>query len=126
MIKINDIKDIVQIPDYSVFYLFTIILFSLIIFIFLCIKIYKHYFNQNKKNRKKYLKELENIDLSDTKKASYLITKYSRLLVNNEENKHLYDKLNIRLEEYKYKKNISVFDDELKKLFIDFKGKIHV
>jgi hypothetical protein len=126
MIKINDIKTIVQIPDYSIFYLFAIIIFFSILVIYLFIKIYKYYFNQSKKNRKKYFMELEKIDLSDTKKASYLITKYSRLLVNNEENKYLFEKLNLYLEEFKYKKNVSSYDDEFEKLFFDFKAKIYV
>ena len=126
MIKINDIKDIVQIPDYSIFYFIAILLLFSIILIFLFIKLYKYFFNQDKRNRKKYLSKLEEIDLNNTKKASYQISKYSRLLVTNDENKILCDKLNTKLEDYKYKKNIFPFDDQFKKLFLDFKGKINV
>lgn len=118
-IKINDIKELVDIPDYSLYiYMFLWIIASLIIFILLFILI--RYFLTRKKNKKKeYYSILKNLDLSDSKKAAYTITKYARLISQSDREKKLAYELIEELELYKYKKDVEPLNDDFKILLED-------
>lgn len=113
-LKIHDIKDLVEIPDNSIF-LFILLCFISVLIIFaitlLIIKIIK---NKKVNVRKEHFEILKNIDFSDSKKAAYSITKSIRFLANNEREKNLGLEIIDELETYKYKKNVVDFDNSLK------------
>lgn len=112
--KLHDIKELEKIPDNSIF-IFSILLFLtiliLLVITFFIIKIFK---NRKKSDRKKYYELLKNIDFNDSKKSAYAITKYARLLANNEREKKLCEELIEELEKYKYKKNVDNINNTIK------------
>lgn len=112
--KLHDIKELEKIPDNSIF-IFSILLFLtiliLLVITFFIIKIFK---NRKKSDRKKYYELLKNIDFNDSKKSAYEITKYARLLANNEREKKLCEELIEELEKYKYKKNVDNINNTIK------------
>jgi len=98
---LRDIKGLVQIEDYSLYTFIAIIVISLVILYFIIKKIinYKRVVSPIKAAKK----ELKNLDLSDSKMASYKLTKYGKLL--SDENLEY-------LEKYKYKKEVTEFNEE--------------
>ena len=113
-LKLHDIKDIVQIPDNSIF-IFIAIILSILLVIFLLIIFIIKYLNSKKVNpRKEYYKILENIDFKNSKKDAYTITKYVRLLANTNNEKRLAMDLIDELEKYKYKKKVDAMDNKVK------------
>lgn len=125
MLKLHDIKNLETIPDYSIYYLFAIIVFTLFIIILISILIYK-YLKKDLDLKKVYYKELKNLDLSSTKNSAYLITKYAKPLLKDERDKKLYEELNSLLNEYKYKKDVKSFNKEFENKFEQFLEAIHV
>jgi hypothetical protein len=103
---LKDIKEIVSIPDYSA-YLFTMIVISMLVIFYFIIKKVLRY--------KRVIlpieiakKELKNLDLSDSKTTAYKITKYGRILKDEDFS---------YLEKYKYKKVVIKFlKEDLKKI----------
>ena len=113
-LQIHDIKDIVKIPDYSIF-IFYFLIFLAVLALFIVIALIIKYFKNKKPNlRKEYFKILEEIDYSDTKTSAYTISKYIRLLAKNERETILADELIELLQEYKYKKDVKQIDDNIK------------
>jgi len=107
MLKINDIKPIVEIPDHSIYLYYGLILLGLC---FICLILYFVYiYIKTKKNskQKEYFKILKNIEFSNQKNAAYTISKYGRLLVKEERETRLFEELHHELEQFKYRKNIS-------------------
>ena len=113
MEKLKDIKDIVEVSDYSLYILISIILASILI-IFIII-----YFFKNQKKSKKLtpkeiaLNELQNINFSDTKRASYSFSENGYLFVN-EANREAFEEIEEELLKHKYKKEVLEIDEELK------------
>ena len=87
--KIHDIKDIVKIPDNSIFVYFTLIFFAFIILLSIIIFIIKYFKNKKEDKRKIYFNILKDIEFKDSKSDAYTITKYLRLLVNDDREKRL-------------------------------------
>ncbi len=111
-LKINDIKDLVNIPDISFYILILLIVLGIIIISFVGYLIYR--FFKNKKNpRKRYYEIIKNIDLNDTKNAAYQITFYARKLARNEREIKISEELIALLEEYKYKKDVKKFENDI-------------
>jgi ABC-type glycerol-3-phosphate transport system permease component len=106
MLKIHDIKSIVEIPDFTIYIYYSLIITIILFFIFIIYLIYKSFKSKTQSKEKKYFIILQNIDFSNTKESSYLISKYGRLLASNEREKKLIDGIHYSLEQYKYKKNI--------------------
>jgi len=113
-IQLHDIKTIVDVEEYSRYYLLggaILVLFKFIGIIYLLIKWYK---NRNKYNqRKDYLKALKSLDLNDTKKTAYAITFYG-FLFKDDSPRHaeMFKNITQRLEPYKYKKVVDKLDKE--------------
>ncbi len=124
--KLHDIKELEKIPDNSIF-LFSFLLFLIIliftIIIFFIIKFFK---NKKQNERKKYYKILQNISFKDSKQDSYLITKYSRLLIKSQRERKLCDELIEELEKFKYKKDVEKIDDKVKAKFSTFMDSLDV
>ena len=118
--KLHDIKELEKIPDYSIF-IFSILIFLGIILVLTSIFLFIKYLKNKKTNdRKTYYNILKNIDFSDSKKAAYTITKYSRLLASNDREKKLANELIEELEFFKYKKDVKNIDKMSKAKFLTF------
>ena len=127
-IKIRDIKPLLEIHDHSIYLFIALVVISLIIVfggIYLFLKWYK---NKNRINmRKATYKKLLHVNLSDPKSAAYEITKYGYSFKDDSQrNRDMYYNLVDRLEKYKYKKEVDVFDDETKSYVELYKGMIDV
>lgn len=127
-IKLHDIKPLVEIQEYSFYYFIALvgtIIILLVIVIYFLIKWYK---NKNRFNvRQEHFKLLSEIDMQDSKLAAYAITFYGLTFKNDSEEHTLaYEKLQDTLQNYKYKKYVSNFDEETKKYLDTYLGMINV
>lgn len=115
MLKIHDIKPIVEVPSYSLYLYYALIVLGVLFFLFLGYLLIK-YFKKNKNDeRKKYYKILKNINFSTPKQSAYELSKYGRLLIQTQRDKKLFDELHYLLDEYKYKKDVKEkFSNEVK------------
>lgn len=122
-IQIRDIKPPVEISDWSEYLLWglaTLLVIALIAGVWFLIR----YIRANKKvdKRKLWLEELYKIDWSNPKDTAYRITKYGRLLSEDDERRHrMYEHLLPLLEKYKYRKVVDSADDEVKREFEIFR-----
>lgn len=113
-IKLHDIKDLVQIPDNSIF-IFALLVFVVLIIVFLLVLLIIKLIKNRKRNlRKEYFKTLENLDFKEAKQAAYLITKYVRILAKSEREKKIAYELIEDLHEYKYKKEVKNISEKTK------------
>jgi hypothetical protein len=113
---IEDIEGLEKIEDFSIFFLTATTVFCIILVIYL-IKLYKKRKNRPPTKEELALKGYTNIDFSNPKRASYLITKYGFILAKNEKSKEIYKELLNNISKYKYKKEGEPFDEESKKLY---------
>ena len=107
MLKIHDIKPIVEIPDYTVYLYYGLILIAFLLICLIGYFIYKYFTKPTDITRETYLKKLKSIDYKDTKQTAYNISLYGRYLATTERQIRLFEELHHLLEEYKYKKTIS-------------------
>ncbi len=112
---LKDIKNIVQIPDFSFYIFLSLIVVGVIVVIILSIYIFKFIKKRKQSKRKIYIQKLKNIDLNDSKKAAYMITKYARVLANTKESEKILEELLKELDKYKYVKNSPKMDEQSKK-----------
>lgn len=112
---LRDIKDIVQIPDMSFYIFLALVMVGILVLVALIVYLLGIIKKQKKSKRKLYIKRLKSVDLKDSKKAAYEITKYARALAETKQEKGILDQLLRELERYKYVKNPPVFDEESKK-----------
>ncbi len=76
-LQLHDIKTIVEVQEYSLYYLIALSVLVIVIVIGLIYILLKWYKNKNRFNlRKEHFKLLKNLDLTDAKNASYAITFY--------------------------------------------------
>lgn len=108
MLKIHDIKTIVEIPDYSIYLYYGLIVCAVLFGFFILYWVYV-FITKTKKISydKEYFKILKDINFDDVKNAAYTMTKYGRLLAKDEHQKSLLEDLYHSLEEFKYKKVVS-------------------
>ena len=114
-IKLHDIKPLVEIQDYSLYYFLALVAFILLLcgallYLFLNYRRKKNAFNI----RKEHLKFLQMLDMQNAKQAAYQLTEYGATFENDTpQHLHLYEELVAALEEYKYKKYVDKFDEEM-------------
>lgn len=113
-LKIHDIKDIVKIPDNSIFIYYVLIILAFFIMISLIIFTIKYFKNKKINQRKVSFNVLKDIEFKESKKDAYMITKHLRLIVREDREKRLADELIYELENYKYKKEVSNIDTNIK------------
>ena len=106
MEELKDIKGIIDVPDYSLWILLSIIvcvIFSLVLAIY--------FFKNRRKKRKKptlkqiAMKNLKEINFDDTKCAVYTFCENFQYFID-EKNKESFEQLQKELEIYKYKKEV--------------------
>ncbi|MCW8838085.1 MAG: hypothetical protein OQK11_05210 [Thiovulaceae bacterium] len=127
-IPLHDIKTIVEVQEYSLYYLLGISTVGLIVLLGIIYLIYKYFKNKNRYNeRKEHFKIINSLDLSDTKKAAYAISLYGATFKDDgDRQKGMYENLTSRLESYKYKKQVDLFDKETLSYIELYKGMIDV
>lgn len=113
-LKLHDIKDIVEIPDTSIFIFSLICFISLLLLLGIILLIIKFIKSKKVNERKVHFDTLKQIDFSNSKEAAYIITKSIRFLAQNEREKNLGFEIIDELETYKYKKDVKDIDNSLK------------
>ena len=112
MEELKDIKGIIEVPDYSLW-----ILLSMIVGLLLCLIFAIYYFKNRRKKRKKptlkqiAMKNLKEIDFDNTKGTVYTFCENFQYFTN-EKNKESFEKLQKELEIFKYKKEIEKLSEE--------------
>lgn len=106
MIKIHDIKPIVEIPDNTIYIYYALIVTGLLLSFLLLYLIYKFFKSKKITDDKIYFEKLKRIDFKELKESSYNISKYGRVLAKDERQKRLIEELHNSLEQFKYKKTI--------------------
>jgi hypothetical protein len=127
-IPLHDIKPLVEIDDYSIYYFSGIIILIIAILVALAFFGWRYWSKRNAFSiRKKHSKLLHEIDFSNPKEAAYAITKYGYTFSNDDERHHeKYENLLSRLAPYKYKKEVEAIDSETKSYFEIYLGMIDV
>ncbi|AXX91573.1 hypothetical protein CPU12_04950 [Malaciobacter molluscorum LMG 25693] len=125
-LKINDIKNLVTIPDYSFYIYICLIIFISIICLITLYFIIKSFLNKKKSEEEIAFEILENITLNNSKEDAYKITKYGRIVAKDDRSKKLYYELIENLEKYKYKKNVQIFDNNVINQFHRFMDSVDV
>lgn len=127
-IPLHDIKPIVDIKEYSLYYFSALVFVGVILASALAYLIYKWIKARNAFNiRTEHFKIINSLDLSDTKNAAYTITSLG-LTFRDDSERHseMYDNIAQRLEAYKYKKEVDEFDSEVIGYIEVYKGMIDV
>ncbi len=127
-IPIHDIKPLLEIQEYSLYYFLALLAFGFIIFGVIIYFIVKYIQNRNAVNlRKDSFTLLENLNLNETKESAYALTLHGAVFKDDSpRHTEMFANLTERLEAYKYKKNVSSFDDEVKGYIELYKGMIDV
>jgi len=127
-IKIHDIKPIVDIQEYSFYYFLGISLVALLFVGAIAFLIYKYIKQKNAYNvKKEHLKIINELDFTNTKESAYAITLYGATFKDDSDrHKEMYKNIVDRLEVYKYKKDVEVFDKEILGYIELYKGMLDV
>jgi len=127
-VPLHDIKTIVEVQEYSFYYLVGAISLAVLALIVLLYLIYKYIQKLNAYNeRKEHLKLLNLLDLSDTKNAAYAISRYGITFSNDgQRESEMYKNITSRLEQYKYKQSVEEFDKETLGYIELYKDMLHV
>jgi len=111
-IPLHDIKPLVEIHEYSLYYFIGVSLFAALLLFGLLYLAYKWVKNRQKFNlRAEHYRLLNTVDYSNPKKAAYDLTLYGATFKDDSE-RHFkaYENMIEKLEKYKYKKNVENFD----------------
>jgi hypothetical protein len=115
--SLKDIKPIIEIPDYSFYILCLLATVGVLLLIAIIYNIYKYFKSIGKTPRDISLKILKNIDFQNPKDSAYAITHHGKIVATDHRSQKVLKDLNIKLENYKYKKNVKEIDSETKKEF---------
>ncbi|MBU1643321.1 hypothetical protein KKE54_08160 [bacterium] len=127
-IPLHDIKPLMEVPDSS-FIVFSVVL-SIVMLLLLGALFLLYRFVRNRRTvnlRKLHFTALEAIDFSDPKRAAYAITDHGRIFADDSERlREAYSNLVMRLDRYKYKKQVEMIDDESRSYYKIYLGMIDV
>lgn len=114
-ILLHDIKPIVEVQEYSLYYFLGTLSLALIVLLIVGYFIYIWLKKRNAFNiRKEHFKILNLLDLDDTKKSAYAITFYGATFKDDSpRHQEMYENIVNRLAAYKYKKEVDVFEGEV-------------
>ncbi|MFK5881243.1 MAG: hypothetical protein QM482_03430 [Sulfurospirillum sp.] len=113
MEKLRDIKGIVEVQDYSMYYLLGYIFLAILLFVAIFYLLTRPRKRKKPSRKEMALKALKTIDYSNPKDLAYIFTLNIPFFIvpqNEKEIESLLEKLRI----YKYKKYIPRMDEELK------------
>lgn len=113
MEELRDIKDIVPVNEYSLFILLSMVILSvLIVFVFLYFYNKRDYKFKHLSPKEIALKNLKNINFSDTKSSVYSFIIDGEIFVSDKNSK-VFREIEQKLTVYKYKKNVDKLDPSL-------------
>lgn len=127
-IPLHDIKPLIDIPEYSLYYLIALSSLALLL-IFGILYLIIHWWRKRNRFtlRAEHLKLIKSIDYSDAKKEAYEITQYAMTFKDDSErHQRAYENLVENLQQYKYKKHVDKFNDETMHLIENYVGLIDV
>ncbi|MEA3371397.1 MAG: hypothetical protein U9Q40_08655 [Campylobacterota bacterium] len=127
-IPLHDIKPLLEVQEYSLYYLIALSAVTAFILFALIYLILKWFKSRNAFNiRKEHFELLNAVDLSDAKKAAYEITFYGNSFSDDSpRHSEMYKNLVERLESYKYKKSVKNIDSEVIGYIELYRGMIDV
>ena len=114
MEELRDIKGLVEIMDYSFYYLLGIVGVTVIVLMVLAVLLYKYLTKKELLTQKKVAMELlEKFEFGDAKQSAYEFSHLAQYAVNETQRREL-EQLLAELEPYKFKKEVPELDDALK------------
>ena len=127
-IPLHDIKPIVEVQEYSFYYFLGAVGIAIILACGVVYLLYFWYKKRNAFNERKYnQKQINSLDLNDTKNSAYALTSYGYIFKDDSpRHVEMFRNLSERLESYKYKKSVEVFDSETIAYIELYKGMIDV
>ena len=113
-IPLHDIKPIVEVQEYSLYYFILFIALGLFFLFALSYLFYKYWKKKKRYNKRaEDKKALENISFDDPKAAAYALTAYGATFSRDSaRHQQMYQNLLERLENFKYKKRVESIDEE--------------
>ncbi|MBA3027057.1 MAG: hypothetical protein FP820_11745 [Sulfurimonas sp.] len=127
-IPLHDIKPILEVQEYSLYYFVALCALVFVLLLGLAYIFYKNYKAKNRFNiRQEHYRLLKSLDLKDTKNAAYSLTLYG-LTFKDDSPRHteMYKNISQRLEAYKYKKSVGAFDEEVLAYIDLYRGMLDV
>jgi len=127
-IVLHDIKPLVDITDYSIYYFSALVVVVVAVIIAALFFGWKYWTHKNHYSlRKEHSQLLHNIDFSNPKAAAYAISKYGYTF-RDDDRRHFeaYENLLARLAPYKYKKSVDAIDEETRGYYDIYIGMIDV
>jgi len=127
-IPIHDIKPLLEIQEYSLYYFIALIFFSVVVLAVIIYFVVKYFKERKKFNiRKEHFAKLDAIDFTSAKTDAYNITFYGATFKGDgPRQSEMFQNLIERLDMYKYKKSVADFDDEIKAYINLYKDMIDV
>ena len=113
-IKLYDIKPIVEVEEYSFYFFLAGSFFALFLFMGMLYLFFRWYKKRTKNNKRKdYLNKLKKLNLNEAKSSAYSITFYGALFKDDSpKHSQMFKNIILRLENYKYKKEVEPLDKE--------------
>ncbi len=111
MEKLAPIKDFIQVSDVSLYIFIFLLSFGVLVLIFAVLRVISFLKHKQKSQIQIAKEKLKNIDFSNSKQASYDISKYAIYLTQNSSHEEFLNELNQRLAKYKYQKNVPEFSE---------------
>lgn len=113
MEKLRDIKDIVDVQEYSLEMLIALVVLALLV-LFITVYLFKNRRRRRKKLSPKAmaLQDLKNMNYNDPKEVAYRFSTDGFLWIN-EKNETAFNAIEKELLPYKYKKEVSALDKEI-------------
>lgn len=127
-IPLHDIKPIVEIEEYSLYFLIALVLIAAVFIFTIAYLIYKWLKKRNRYNkRREHFNILNSLDIGNAKESAYAITLYGATFKDDTlRHKEMYENLVARLDRYKYKKEVGAFDSEVLGYIELYKGMLDV
>ncbi len=114
MEELRDIKGIVEVTDYSLYYLLGLIGLGIVVVFVAGTLLYRQLTKKDPLTQKKVAMELlEKFEFGDAKASVYEFSHLAQYAVNDTQRKEL-EELLAELEVYKFKKEVPELDEELK------------
>ena len=113
-IPIHDIKPLVEIQDYSLYYLIALVVVVTLILSGAAYLAYKWFHKRGEANvRKEHLEKMNQVDIDDAKATAYAMSIYGATFKDDSpRHKEIYSNLRKKLSMHKYKKSVEKFDKD--------------
>ena len=114
MEELRDIKGLVEVTDYSLYYFLGIVGTAVIVLILMGILLYKYLTKKDTLTQKKVAMDLlDKFEFGDAKESAYTFSHLAQYAVNESQRREL-EELLAELEVYKFKKEVPELDEALK------------